>query len=157
MKQRTAQRATPRRARRPLLGLTLVELLTTMSVALVGLSLAVPAMVGLTSDRQVSRTAERLTADMSLARAEAIRRGQPVIVCSSRDGETCSGSTEWAEGWILIAVPGGPGSPAEALQPPGATGPVELIRVAPAAGPGLRLGGSHAQVIYRADGTSTAL
>lgn len=135
------------RRRQP--GLTLVELLTTLSVALVGLSLAVPAMMGVTGERQMNGAVDRLTADLTLARAEAIRRGQPVIVCSSRDGETCSDSTEWAEGWILLVAPEGPDG--------AANGPPERIRVAPAAGAGLRLGGSHARVVYRADGTSTAL
>ncbi|MCU0836950.1 MAG: GspH/FimT family pseudopilin [Chromatiaceae bacterium] len=144
MNPSTQQTKTGGTRRRPH-GLTLVELLTTLSVALVGLSLAIPAMTGLTSDRQVSGTVERLTADMTLARAEAIRRGQPVVICSSRDGETCSGSTDWAEGWILLVAP------------EGANGPAERIRVAPAAGTGQRLGGSHAQVVYRPDGTSTAL
>lgn len=139
--------STGRGRRQP--GLTLVELLTTLSVALVGLSLAVPAMMGVTSDRQMNGTVERLTADLTLARAEAVRRGQPVIVCSSRDGETCSGSTEWAEGWILLVAP-------ELSGDPGSASP-ERIRVAPAVGAGLRLGGSHARVVYRPDGTSTAL
>lgn len=148
MNPSTQQTKTGGTRRRPH-GLTLVELLTTLSVALVGLSLAVPAMLGLSTDRQMNGTVDRLTADLTLARAEAIRRGQPVVVCSSRDGETCSGSTEWAEGWILLVAPEGPGDPAN--------GPPQRIRVAPAAGTGQRLGGSHAQVVYRPDGTSTAL
>lgn len=142
MDQRARPKPCQRRSQR---GLTLTELLATMSVALVGLSLAVPNVIGLTGDRVVTGAVDRLTADMTLARSEAIRRGGAVIVCSSDDGATCSGSTDWEGGWVLYAEPeaGGAGH--------------ELIRVAPAVAGGLRLGASHAKVVYRADGSSTAL
>src|SRR5215469_12498411 len=51
-----------------------------------------------------------LVGDLMYARAEAIKEGQPVAVCVSSDGLTCSGATTWHSGWIVFPDPAGNGA-----------------------------------------------
>jgi type IV fimbrial biogenesis protein FimT len=40
---------------------------------------------------------------MQFARGEAIKEGQTVIICSSKDAKTCANSTSWKTGWIVFS------------------------------------------------------
>ena len=44
--------------------------------------------------------ANDLLTDMSIARAEAVKRGVATAVCASADGKTCGGA--WKDGWIIF-------------------------------------------------------
>lgn len=85
-------------------GLTLVELIATLSVMAIVAALAAPQM------SQFARNAARRTAvnDMMhsvfLARSQAIMTNSVVSICRSKDGETCSTATgNWEDGWIVFA------------------------------------------------------
>jgi type IV fimbrial biogenesis protein FimT len=83
-------------------GFTLVELLVTLAVAAVLLSLAVPAFTSSQLTSQLRSAANSLVAGAHLARSEAIKRNQVVRMCVSGDGEACS-SGDWNQGWIIEA------------------------------------------------------
>src|SRR3954468_9771979 len=51
---------------------------------------------------QVSAASHGFAADLSLARAEAIRRASRVVLCKSADGERCASSGPWSQGWIAF-------------------------------------------------------
>jgi type IV fimbrial biogenesis protein FimT len=78
---------------------------------------AVMAKFGLASYAQAtdrSRLAsdiDRVMGDMQYARAEAMREGNPVTVCASTDGASCTvGSpTAWQTGWIVFSDQNGDG------------------------------------------------
>ncbi len=38
-----------------------------------------------------------------LARSEAIKRNQPVILCKSSTGTSCTEDSEWEQGWLVFA------------------------------------------------------
>ena len=86
-------------------GLTLVELMTTASVAALTLTLGVPSLQHALTGVQRGQAATELSASMLLARSEAVRRGVPVTVCPSGDGVACTadGPPDWSTGWILFA------------------------------------------------------
>ncbi len=82
-------------------GFTLLELMVTLAVAAIVLSVAIPGFGGfIQNNRAVTHTNDLVTA-LNLGRSEATRRGAPVLLCSSSDGETCSGSNDWSSGWII--------------------------------------------------------
>jgi type IV fimbrial biogenesis protein FimT len=82
-------------------GFTLYELLVTLALASAITSLAVPGFRGfMQSTRAVTHTNDLITA-LNLSRSEATRRGAPIDVCASGDGASCSGSTDWSDGWIV--------------------------------------------------------
>jgi type IV fimbrial biogenesis protein FimT len=82
-------------------GFTLLELLVTISVAAIILSVGVPGFLSfIQNNRAVTHTNDLVTA-LNLGRSEATRRGTGVVLCSSTNGTTCSDSNDWSNGWIV--------------------------------------------------------
>lgn len=93
-------------------GFTMVELLVTIAVVGIGLALAVPAFNQFIDTNRYQALSRALVADMTNARAEAIRRGVPVGVCASTDGSSCSNTaSNWSVGWLVFADLDGSGAP----------------------------------------------
>jgi type IV fimbrial biogenesis protein FimT len=94
--------ATPRRARRFLRGLTLVELLFTVALAALLLGLAAPSMAAIVNQTRLTGAANTFMASLRLARSEAIRRGGRVTLCKSSEGARCASAGGWEQGWIVF-------------------------------------------------------
>jgi type IV fimbrial biogenesis protein FimT len=87
-------------------GFTLTELLIVMAIAAILLGIGVPSYRYITNSYRMSSEVNGLLGDLQFARGEAIKEGQTVTVCVSRDGATCDlGSTTWQEGWIVFQDP----------------------------------------------------
>jgi type IV fimbrial biogenesis protein FimT len=84
-------------------GMTMVELLITMTLVAILLSIAVPSYRYVTYSNRASSEVNALLGEMQLARAEAIKEGQFVTVCPSTNGTSCTGSTTWNTGWIVFS------------------------------------------------------
>ncbi len=84
-------------------GFSLLELIMTMSVAAILLTIAVPSFRYVTNSNRVASEVNGLLGDLEFARAEAIKEGVNVTVCASADQQTCSSSTDWQTGWIVFA------------------------------------------------------
>lgn len=80
-------------------GFTIGEVLATMAVVSVSMSLVVPSLESLTRSNQRASAINELVATMHVARSEAITRNAPVVVCPSEDGRTCA-PVAWETGWI---------------------------------------------------------
>ena len=91
-------------------GFTLVELLVTISIATILLTMAVPSFSDFVKDnRMVTQTNDFVTA-LNLARSEAIRRGSRVTVCKSSSGTACTAGGNWEQGWIVFVDADGDGA-----------------------------------------------
>ncbi|MGQ9685303.1 MAG: GspH/FimT family pseudopilin [Thiobacillaceae bacterium] len=84
-------------------GVTLIELLVTISIAAILMAIAVPGFQDFFRRNRLDSATSDLMATLNYARSEAIRRGVPVSVCRSSNGESCSGG--WQEGWIVFTNP----------------------------------------------------
>lgn len=82
-------------------GFTLIELMITIAVVGILLTIAVPAFSQFVVNNRLTSQINDLLADVSYARSEAATRGGRVVVCPSSDGSTCTGS--WSSGRIVFA------------------------------------------------------
>lgn len=84
-------------------GITLVELVTTIGVASIALTLGVPTFDGVRTDMQRRLASQELMTSVTLARSEAARRGVTVRLCASADGAACApeATPSWSAGWLL--------------------------------------------------------
>lgn len=76
-------------------GFTLIELIITMAIAVVLLSIAVPSFTTMLRNNRVTTLANEFITTINLARSEAIRRGTTITVSST------SGNTAWQNGWSM--------------------------------------------------------
>lgn len=89
-------------------GFTLIETMVTISIAVVLMTLAVPAMRNLIERNAVAGHVNSFVGAANLARSEAIKRGVSVVLCRSENAETnakptCKDSgTGWETGWIVF-------------------------------------------------------
>jgi type IV fimbrial biogenesis protein FimT len=86
----------------PQAGFTLTELMVVVAIVAILLSIGVPSFRYITNSYRMSAEVNSLLGDLQYARAEAIKEGEPVVVCSSTTGTACSGSTNWQNGWIVF-------------------------------------------------------
>lgn len=83
-------------------GFTLIELMVTITVLVVLITLAVPSFLDATLSTRLSSLANRFVASTYLAKSEAIKRNTSVAMCVSNDGTNCT-TGGWEQGWILKA------------------------------------------------------
>jgi type IV fimbrial biogenesis protein FimT len=88
----------------PQRGFTILELMFTVAVAAVLVTVGVPSFNTFLQNTRATTYANDLVLALNLARSEATRRGAPVRVCASADAEECSDSDDWSTGWIVITA-----------------------------------------------------
>ncbi len=76
-------------------GFTLLELLVTLAVALILISIATPAWTALVSASRLSSTADLLQTGYRMARTEAVKSSATTIL------QPVSGS-DWNSGWVVM-------------------------------------------------------
>lgn len=81
------------RAKRIMLGFTLIELMVVIAIAAILTAIAVPGFQGLIASQKIKNTAYELVSDLTLARIEALTRGRCVRIASAAGG--------WAMGWTV--------------------------------------------------------
>jgi type IV fimbrial biogenesis protein FimT len=82
-------------------GFTLIESMIAIAVMLVLMAIAVPSFRDASHRSQVRSASNDLVTSAHFARSEAIKRNAPVTMCTSSDGEHCTGSGSWEQGWII--------------------------------------------------------
>lgn len=86
-------------ARKSKRGFTLIELMVTLAVLAILVTIAIPNFqMFVMNSRMATQTNDVITA-LSLARSEAVKRAANVTVCASSNGTSCTGG--WAQGWIV--------------------------------------------------------
>lgn len=95
-------------------GFTLVELMVSLAIGVIVLTLAIPSFSELITNNRLTSTINNLVADMNLARTEAIKRNSPVVMCRSGNpvsnspvccetNATGCTSEDWSSGWLVYA------------------------------------------------------
>jgi type IV fimbrial biogenesis protein FimT len=90
-------------------GFTLLELMVTLVIAVILVTVAVPGFSNLIRNNQAAAQANELLTALKIARNEALKRRTRVSVCSRANPrttpETCAGNTNWATGWLVFEDP----------------------------------------------------
>ena len=85
-------------------GMTLFELMLSLSILAVASTIAMPAFANLRRSAVRTATVNDFLHALYLARSEAINRMEVVSVCKSDDGRTCGNDLpDWAGGWLVFA------------------------------------------------------
>ncbi len=88
-------------------GFTLIELMITMAIAAILLTMAVPSFQSTIANNRLATQTNSLVTDINIARSEAVKRGTNVVLCSSANPNAavpaCVGSgNTWTAGWIVF-------------------------------------------------------
>ena len=83
-------------------GFTLPELLGAVCILAVLTGVAVPHVRSMGDAMTVASFSNGFLSHLYLARSEAIKRRQPVVMCSSADGASCAAEAGWERGWIVF-------------------------------------------------------
>lgn len=81
-------------------GFTIIELMITLIIAGILVTLAAPAMRNFVQEQRLIGQTNEFMGDLNLARSEAIKRASNAGVCSSSNGTSCGGT--WQNGWIVF-------------------------------------------------------
>jgi type IV fimbrial biogenesis protein FimT len=100
-------------------GLTLIELMVTLSVLAILLVTATPSFVSYTKDNRRTTYINELVSSLNLARSEAAKSNSTVAFCPSSNGADCAGDN-YDSGWIVFRNDNGD-------EPPVVDSPGEVI------------------------------
>lgn len=87
-------------------GFTLIELLVALAVLAILTGLAAPSFIATVRDNRLVTQTNEFIGALHLARSEAVKRTDDVVVCKSNDGASCNDALNWADGWAVLADDG---------------------------------------------------
>lgn len=94
---------------KPQTGFTLIELMVTLLVAALILTVAVPDFRSMMQRNRVAAAANAIVGALAYARSEAVSRGVNVTICPSTTGTGCTAGAGFQQGWIVFTDAGTPG------------------------------------------------
>jgi type IV fimbrial biogenesis protein FimT len=83
-------------------GFTLLELIVTIGLTALVLTLGLPSFGGLIANHRLRVEVNALFHAVHLAREESIVRRRVVTLCPTRDGFACERDLDWSAGWIMF-------------------------------------------------------
>lgn len=87
----------------PQTGFTLIELIITLCITVIVLTVAVPSFTTTIQNNRATTQVNDFVTTLNLARSEAIKRGTRISICKSADASSCDTSTTgWEQGWIVF-------------------------------------------------------
>jgi len=85
-------------------GYTLVEVVIVIGLVSILGSMAVPSFSSAIQNSRLVSHYNALSASLTLARSESIKRASNVSVCAieSSGGDVCGGESDWSNGWLVF-------------------------------------------------------
>jgi type IV fimbrial biogenesis protein FimT len=98
----TALRIFPIFGSRGMFGFSVFELLVSIGIAGILLTLAIPSFTSLMEASRLSTYSNVYLTHLHFARSEALKRNGRVALCKSTDGASCSSGGHWSQGWLVF-------------------------------------------------------
>ena len=83
-------------------GFSLVELLASVAIIGILLTLGVPSLARFAADAQLRAQSSAFSVALARARLRAVETAAVVTVCPSPDATTCQPGTDWSAGWLVF-------------------------------------------------------
>jgi type IV fimbrial biogenesis protein FimT len=83
-------------------GFTLLELLITLAVAGILVTVAIPDFAAMIRYNRAVTAVNSLVRALNFARYSAISRDRYVTLCRSENGRDCSNDANWEDGWLIF-------------------------------------------------------
>jgi type IV fimbrial biogenesis protein FimT len=83
-------------------GFTLIELMTTLAIGTILITMAVPAFSSMLEENRITALLYNFVGQLNYARSKAITSGKQVVFCKSADSSSCTSDAEWEDGWIIF-------------------------------------------------------
>jgi len=127
------------------LGLTLTELLVSLSVTSIVTYAALNLLPQLIHANRMAGEVNRFVGTLQLARSEAVKQGRRLVLCPQTKELTCGRAADWENGWLLFASDDREREADEPL----------ILAAAPLATfIRMRSGNQRKRVVYQPDGSS---
>ncbi len=81
-------------------GFTLIELMVTLAIAAIVLTVGVPSMKTMIYNNRLTAATNSLVGSLAFARSEAVKQGISTTICSSNNQTSCT-SSAWSGGWLI--------------------------------------------------------
>ncbi|MEO0574912.1 MAG: GspH/FimT family pseudopilin [Pseudomonadota bacterium] len=91
-------------------GYTVLELMLAVAIVAIVAGFAVPSFLSTIRANRTVTINNELVSALTLARSEAIKRGNRVTVCPTADQVSCLAGGTWESGWIVFDDPAGAGA-----------------------------------------------
>jgi len=83
-------------------GMTLVELIMSITILVILVTLAVPGMTEIVQNNRSATQIHDLQTSLNYARSEAVKRNTSMSLCHTHDGEKCHLGDNWKPGLIIF-------------------------------------------------------
>ncbi len=83
-------------------GFTLVEVLVVLSITAIIVGAATPSFMNIMANNRVAAASNELVTSLNLAKSEAVRSGQTIVLCKSPAANQCDNSASWNGGLLLF-------------------------------------------------------
>jgi type IV fimbrial biogenesis protein FimT len=83
-------------------GFSIIELMIALTCLAILLGVGIPSFRATVENNRLVAANNDFISALNYARSEALKRSNPVSLCSSTDGTTCSGTTTWNTGYIAF-------------------------------------------------------
>jgi type IV fimbrial biogenesis protein FimT len=83
-------------------GFSLIELMVTVAIASILVSVGVPSFNNMIQNSRQSSTYNAMVSELSYARSEAVKRANFVTICARATDTTCANTATWNDGWLIF-------------------------------------------------------
>ena len=82
-------------------GVSLYEAIVTLAITGIVAAVGIPSLQSMLANARLTTATNTLIAALYTTRSEAIKRGQRVVLCPSRDFRSCTDASDWHVGYVL--------------------------------------------------------